>query len=65
MRLTAAERQSGIPEEKVAKAIDHALSSARPRTRYLVGLDAKIQARLKYVIPTRLFDRILIRAVGL
>jgi NAD(P)-dependent dehydrogenase (short-subunit alcohol dehydrogenase family) len=55
----------GIAPEKVAGVIEHALSSSRPRTRYLVGLDAKVQARLKYVIPTRVFDRILIRAVGL
>ena len=49
----------GIPPEKVAAAIAHALESRRPRTRYLVGLDAKLQARLKLVIPTRLFDRII------
>jgi NAD(P)-dependent dehydrogenase (short-subunit alcohol dehydrogenase family) len=35
----------GIPPEKVAAAIAHALESGRPRTRYLVGLDAK-QMRL-------------------
>ena len=42
----------GIPPEKVAEAIEHALDSSRPRTRYLVGLDAKVQARLKVLIPT-------------
>ena len=31
----------GIPPEKVAEAIEHALSARRPRTRYLVGLDAR------------------------
>jgi len=55
----------GIPPEKVAAVIEHALTARRPRTRYLVGLDAKVQARLKYVIPTRVFDRILRRATGL
>ena len=49
----------GIPPEKVAAAIEHALSAARPRPRYLVGADAKVQARLAQVIPTRLFDRIV------
>lgn len=57
--------ERGIAPEKVAGTIEHALSSSRPRSRYLVGLDAKVQARLKYVIPTRVFDRILIRATGL
>ena len=53
--------ERGIPPEKVAEVIEHALSSARPRTRYLVGLDAKLQARLRPLVPTRLFDRIVAR----
>lgn len=57
--------ERGIPPEKVAKAIAHALESNRPRTRYLVGLDAKVQARLKPLIPTPLFDRIVARTLGL
>ncbi len=55
----------GIPAEKVAETISHALESGRPRTRYLVGLDAKIQARLKVVIPDRVFDRIVARQMNL
>lgn len=57
--------ERGIPPEKVAKAISHALESSRPRTRYLVGLDAKVQARLRPLIPTRLFDRIVARQLNL
>jgi NAD(P)-dependent dehydrogenase (short-subunit alcohol dehydrogenase family) len=55
----------GIPPEKVAEAISHALESGRPRTRYLVGLDAKVQARLKVLIPDRAFDRIVARMMHL
>ena len=57
--------ERGIPPEKVAKAIAHALESSRPRSRYLVGLDAKVQARLRPLIPTPLFDRIVARTLGL
>jgi NAD(P)-dependent dehydrogenase (short-subunit alcohol dehydrogenase family) len=57
--------ERGIPPEKVAKAIAHALESKRPKTRYLVGLDAKIQARIQPLIPTRLFDRIVARQLNL
>ncbi len=57
--------ERGIPPEKVAKAIAHALESSRPKARYLVGLDAKVQARLKPFIPTPLFDRIVARTMGL
>jgi NAD(P)-dependent dehydrogenase (short-subunit alcohol dehydrogenase family) len=57
--------ERGIPPEKVAKAISHALESSRPKSRYLVGLDAKVQARLKPLIPTPLFDRIVARQLNL
>jgi len=57
--------ERGIPPEKVAKAISHALESSRPKTRYLVGLDAQVQARIKPFIPTRLFDRIVARQLNL
>jgi NAD(P)-dependent dehydrogenase (short-subunit alcohol dehydrogenase family) len=63
--LVRATAERGIPPEKVAKAIAHALESNRPKTRYLVGLDAKVQARLKPLIPTPLFDRIVARTLGL
>jgi NAD(P)-dependent dehydrogenase (short-subunit alcohol dehydrogenase family) len=57
--------ERGIPPEKVAKAIAHALESPRPKSRYLVGLDAKLQARLRPLIPTALFDRIIARQLNL
>jgi len=57
--------ERGIPPEKVAKAVSHALESPRPKSRYLVGLDAKVQARLQPFIPTPLFDRIVARQLNL
>jgi NAD(P)-dependent dehydrogenase (short-subunit alcohol dehydrogenase family) len=57
--------ERGISPEKAAKAISHALESSRPKTRYLVGLDAKAQARLQPLIPTALFDRIVARQLNL
>jgi hypothetical protein len=56
--------ERGIPPERVAAAIEHALSSAHPRSRYLVGLDAKLQARIKPLIPTPVWDRIVARMMG-
>ena len=56
--------ERGIPPEKVAKAISHALESPRPRSRYLVGLDAKVQARLRPLIPTAVLDRIVARQLN-
>ncbi len=57
--------ERGIQPDKVAAVVEHALSASRPRSRYLVGLDAKTQARIKPVIPTRIWDRIVARIMNL
>ena len=62
MRRTA---ERGIPPEKVADAVDHALTASRPRTRYLVGADARGQALLSRLLPDRVVDRIVARAMGI
>jgi NAD(P)-dependent dehydrogenase (short-subunit alcohol dehydrogenase family) len=61
-RQTAA---AGIPPERVAEVVGQALTADRPRTRYLVGRDAKIAARVRKVLPDRVFDRLLARQLGL
>jgi NAD(P)-dependent dehydrogenase (short-subunit alcohol dehydrogenase family) len=48
--------ERGIPPEKVAGAIAHALSARRPRTRYVVGADARGQALLERFLPDRTLD---------
>jgi NAD(P)-dependent dehydrogenase (short-subunit alcohol dehydrogenase family) len=64
-KVVRATARRGIPPEKAAMAIEHALDARRPKARYLVGLDAKVQARLKPLIPTRVFDRVVARAMHL
>ncbi len=53
--------KAAIPPERVAKAIQHALTARRPRTRYLVGPDAKVQGLLASILPDRLRDALLMR----
>src|SRR5680860_987459 len=55
----------GIPPEKVAAKVEHALSARRPRLRYLVGADARGQALVARVLPDRLVDWIVARATGM
>jgi NAD(P)-dependent dehydrogenase (short-subunit alcohol dehydrogenase family) len=55
----------GIPPERVAAKIERALSARRPRTRYLVGADARGQAFLSSILPDRLVDWIVARATGM
>ncbi len=57
--------ERGISPDKVADSIKHALTARRPRTRYLVGADARGQAFLSSIAPDRLVDRIVARAMGL
>jgi NAD(P)-dependent dehydrogenase (short-subunit alcohol dehydrogenase family) len=55
----------GIPPEKVAERIEHALSARRPRIRYLVGADARGQALAKKLLPDRALDWLIARLSGL
>jgi NAD(P)-dependent dehydrogenase (short-subunit alcohol dehydrogenase family) len=50
-----------IPPERVADAVQHALTAKRPKTRYLVGTDARLQAALATVAPDRIVDRVIAR----
>lgn len=61
-RVAAAAGARGVPPDEVAKAVEHALLSPRPKTRYLVGRDAKRRARLQK-LPDRLRDRVLVRTL--
>jgi NAD(P)-dependent dehydrogenase (short-subunit alcohol dehydrogenase family) len=59
-RVAAARSAKGVPAEQVAEAVEHALTSPKPRTRYVVGPDAKRRARVQR-LPDRLRDRVLTR----
>jgi len=63
----AAEKMASaaIPPDEVAKAVAHALLSRHPKTRYVVGRDARVQAVLAKVVPDRLQDRLKERIMGL
>lgn len=53
-----------FPPSKVADAIHHALTSRRPRPRYLVGADARVQLVMRKALPTRAADAALRRLTG-
>ena len=56
--------RDGMPPDEVARTIEHALTARKPKTRYLIGRDAKIRARLSSILPDRVFDRMISRALG-
>ncbi|MBC8170362.1 MAG: SDR family oxidoreductase [Anaerolineae bacterium] len=51
--------KSGLPPERVAEVIERALTARKPRTRYVVGMDAQIGTRILANLPDRLRDRVL------
>jgi NAD(P)-dependent dehydrogenase (short-subunit alcohol dehydrogenase family) len=54
----------GAPPDTVARVVERALTARRPRPRYLVGWDARLQASLR-LLPVRARDRVMARALGL
>jgi hypothetical protein len=54
----------GLPPTAVAEVVGEALTAKRPRTRYLVGRDAKVRAALASVVPDRVLDRLIARALS-
>jgi NAD(P)-dependent dehydrogenase (short-subunit alcohol dehydrogenase family) len=57
--------RKGADPDKVARVVEHALTSRRPRPRYLVGADAYAQVGLSRLLPERLFGRLVARQMGL
>jgi NAD(P)-dependent dehydrogenase (short-subunit alcohol dehydrogenase family) len=62
-RTERIERETGCEPREVAEAIATALTADRPKTRYLVGKDAKMRARMAAILPDRVMDRMILRAV--
>ena len=63
-KLTERTAKVGIPPARVADAVEHALTSPRPKTRYLVGNDARGQSVLR-LLPDKGRDALLARVVGI
>ena len=55
----------GSPPIVVAKAVHHALTARRPRTRYPVGADARTMVTLPRILPEPLLDVLRLRQLGL
>jgi NAD(P)-dependent dehydrogenase (short-subunit alcohol dehydrogenase family) len=56
--------EEAIPADEVAKVVHHALTAPKPRTRYLVGKDAKIAALLAWLLPDRAMDGVIRKVRG-
>jgi NAD(P)-dependent dehydrogenase (short-subunit alcohol dehydrogenase family) len=56
--------RNGLPPEAVAAVVGHALTARRPRTRYVIGREAKAQAVLARLLPDRACDALVARTLA-
>jgi NAD(P)-dependent dehydrogenase (short-subunit alcohol dehydrogenase family) len=61
----ARSERDAIPPDAVVAAVVHALTATRPRTRYVIGRRAKVQAAIARWVPDRARDRLLTRVLRL
>ena len=64
-RLGAQQGRRGLPAERVAEAVERALTSPRPKLRYLVGVDARLRAWAEPLLPQSVKDLIVRRLFGM
>jgi NAD(P)-dependent dehydrogenase (short-subunit alcohol dehydrogenase family) len=62
---TQREAAQAAPTDVVVKAVVHALTARRPRTRYMVGPHSGWQIRLGRALPDRWRDALIARHMGL
>jgi NAD(P)-dependent dehydrogenase (short-subunit alcohol dehydrogenase family) len=55
--------QEAIPAQAVADVVEQALTSDKPKTRYVVGRTGKAMVALERWLPDRVFDRLVARAM--
>jgi hypothetical protein len=53
----------GIPPEEVAAAVLHALTSPKPRARYICGTKAVVLHVLSRLLPDKWFDPLIAKAI--
>jgi NAD(P)-dependent dehydrogenase (short-subunit alcohol dehydrogenase family) len=56
--------RTGLPPIEVAKAVEHALTADKPKTRYLIGRAAKGRAAAAALLPDRAFDALIARTLA-
>jgi NAD(P)-dependent dehydrogenase (short-subunit alcohol dehydrogenase family) len=57
--------QGAAPVERVVRAVIHALLAPRPKTRYFLGLRARMPFKILKMVPDRFRDWIIRKAIGL
>jgi NAD(P)-dependent dehydrogenase (short-subunit alcohol dehydrogenase family) len=66
LKSTAATAEkNAVDPVNVARVVQHALTAPKPKTRYLVGREAKFRAAMALLVPDRVRDSLVAKAMGL
>jgi NAD(P)-dependent dehydrogenase (short-subunit alcohol dehydrogenase family) len=57
--------EGAMPVEKVVRAVLHALTARRPKTRYYITLQTRLMFRPFKIVPDRIRDWLIRRGIGL
>jgi NAD(P)-dependent dehydrogenase (short-subunit alcohol dehydrogenase family) len=63
--VTAEAEDRGLEPVAVAKVIEKAIRKRNPRSRYIVGRDAKMMARMQGLLGDKRFDKAMRKSMGL
>lgn len=64
-KATLKMRDTGMPVKCVVRAVVHALTARRPKTRYPVGVQARLASFFFHFFPDSLRDTLILRSLGL
>lgn len=65
IKISGVMEKRGVEPGAVSEAVIHALTSPTPKTRYVVGREAKAQAIISRLLPDRMKDNLVLGQMGL
>jgi hypothetical protein len=63
-KLIPFSQRIAVAPAKVSAVVEHALTTRRPRARYVVGVGPKLQVALMTNLPTAIRDLVLRKVAG-
>ncbi|MCE5269450.1 MAG: SDR family oxidoreductase [Planctomycetaceae bacterium] len=63
--VVAKSARTASPVQRVVRAVVHALTAERPKTRYFIGMQARMPFKILKMIPDRLRDWLIRKVVGM
>jgi NAD(P)-dependent dehydrogenase (short-subunit alcohol dehydrogenase family) len=65
LKVVAVMEKRGVEPAEVTRAVVHALTSPKPKPRYVVGREAKAQALIRRLLPDPMIDNLVLGQMGM